>query len=96
MNCPLSVKQSFSSPARTHTVREGGQSADSRYGSAASFSVNFFPARPAPATGPAVQQIGRRGPHSVRSVPILSNVDWVFWLLAMVILTGEWWFAFRR
>jgi Ca-activated chloride channel homolog len=79
-----------------YTVRERGHAGDSRYGSTASFSVNFFPSRPAPATGPAVQQIGRRGAQSLRAVPVLTDVDWVFWLLAMLILTGEWWFAFRR
>jgi hypothetical protein len=79
-----------------YTVHEGSGSAGNRYGSTASFSVNFYPSRPAPAAGPAVQQIGRQGAQSMRAVPVLTNVDWVFWLLAMLILTGEWWFAFRR
>jgi hypothetical protein len=79
-----------------YTVREEGPSAGSQYGSTSSFSVNFFPSRAAPANGPAVQRIGRRSPASIRAVAVLTDVDWIFWLLAMFVLTGEWWFAFRR
>jgi Ca-activated chloride channel homolog len=64
--------------------------------SSASFAVNFFPARPAPAPGPPSVRLGAPGNQTAKPAPVLSSVAWIFWLLAMTILTTEWWFAFRR
>jgi hypothetical protein len=62
----------------------------------ATFAVNFFPARPAPASGPAVQRLGVTGSGHAPTVPIFTDFAWVFWLLTMGLLTAEWWVAFRR
>jgi hypothetical protein len=64
--------------------------------SSTAFAVNFFPSRPAPASGPAVQRLGVTGGGSVQTVPIFTGFGWVFWLLTMGLLTTEWWVAFRR
>ncbi|MBV9281670.1 MAG: VWA domain-containing protein [Chloroflexi bacterium] len=60
-------------------------------------AVNFFPARTAPAPGPDVQWLGRaQGAGAVhkRSVPV--SLSWTLYLAALLVLTVEWWFAFRR
>jgi hypothetical protein len=64
-------------------------------GLSTSFAVNFFPIRPAPAGGPATLHIGhaRTGQTLIASVPI--SVVWVFELVALVVLAGEWWISFR-
>lgn len=64
-------------------------------GLSASFAVNFFPARPAPAGGPATLHTGRvqAGKTLTASVPI--SILWIFVLLAMAVLSAEWWIAFR-
>lgn len=66
-----------------------------------SFAVNFFPARPAPATGPTTVHLGRvqtdrrgapaGGPYA--SLPV--NVAWAFELAALAVLALEWWVSFR-
>lgn len=58
-------------------------------------AVDFFPARPAPVAGPAVQRWGRPASRTTRTVPLLAGISWVFWLLAMTLLSAEWYFAFR-
>jgi hypothetical protein len=63
------------------------------------FAVNFFPARPAPATGNRVLNLGaapRTGGSSVALAGIPVEVGWVFALAGLVLLSAEWWFAFRR
>ena len=64
-------------------------------GLSASFAVNFFPARPAPAPGPVTIHVGhtQTGQTLTASVPV--SVIWVFELLALLILATEWWIAFR-
>jgi hypothetical protein len=74
-----------------YRVRQVGSRAAS-----AAFAVNFFPSRPAPAAGPAVQQLGVSGSGSSQTVPVFTGFGWVFWLLAMGLLTAEWWAVFRR
>ena len=61
----------------------------------ASFAANFFPARPAPASGSATLHLGhvQAGKTLTASVPI--GVAWAFELLALAILAVEWWIAFR-
>jgi hypothetical protein len=64
-------------------------------GLSAAFAVNFFPARPAPAGGPPVLHTGhgQAGKTLTASIPI--GILWIFELLALAILAGEWWIAFR-
>jgi hypothetical protein len=66
--------------------------------SSASFAVNFFPARPAPAPGASTVHLGPRSSAQaskalIASVPV--SVTWAFELLALAILGAEWWIAFR-
>jgi hypothetical protein len=63
--------------------------------SSASFAVNFFPSRPAPAGGPATLHLGQAaaGKASTTSVPV--DVAWVVGVLALIVLGTEWWVAFR-
>ena len=60
-----------------------------------SFAVNFFPARPAPASGPSTVHLGhaQTGKPLIASVPI--SIAWTFILVALVILGLEWWVALR-
>jgi Ca-activated chloride channel family protein len=60
------------------------------------FAVNFFPARATPATGPEVLWFGHAHSGSMRAVTVPITIAWVFGLLALALLTTEWWFAFRR
>jgi hypothetical protein len=61
----------------------------------ASFAVNFFPARPAPAFGPDVLHLGQAqaGKPLTSSVPV--SVAWAFILAALLVLGAEWWVAHR-
>lgn len=63
--------------------------------SSQSFAVNFFPARPAPAPGPATLHLGRVhvGQPLIASSPV--SVIWPFEAAAAGILLLEWWIAFR-
>ncbi|HEX6508701.1 MAG TPA: BatA and WFA domain-containing protein [Chloroflexota bacterium] len=62
----------------------------------AAFAVNFFPARAAAASGPQELRFGASagGKQQVVSVPV--SVAWTFGLLALALLSFEWWYAFRR
>jgi hypothetical protein len=64
------------------------------------FAINFFPARPAPAAGGRVTQLGpaapRAGSGSGAPAGIPIGVSWAFALAGLVVLSAEWWFAFRR
>jgi hypothetical protein len=64
-------------------------------GRQAAFAVNFFPARPAPAAGPATVHAGhvQAGKTLIASVPI--SVISVFEVVALLLLAVEWWIAFR-
>jgi Ca-activated chloride channel family protein len=64
-------------------------------GRQAAFAVNFFPARPAPAAGPATIHAGhvQVGKTLTASVPI--SVIWVFEMVALLLLALEWWITFR-
>jgi hypothetical protein len=59
------------------------------------FAVNFFPARPAAASGPATVHLGRvqAGKTLTASIPV--SVVWLFELAALAVLATEWWIAFR-
>jgi hypothetical protein len=74
-----------------YAVKAVGASA----GRQASFAVNFFPARPAPASGPATVHVGhvQAGKTLIASVPI--SVISVFEVVALLLLAVEWWIAFR-
>jgi hypothetical protein len=60
-----------------------------------SFAVNFFPARPAPASGPNIVHLGKvqAGKTLTASIPV--SIAWAFGLVALAILGLEWWVAFR-
>jgi hypothetical protein len=60
-----------------------------------SFAVNFFPARPAPAGGPATLHLGRAGSGGTLTASLPISVVWIFVLLALLFLAAEWWIAFR-
>ena len=63
----------------------------------AQFAVNFFPARVAPASGPGDQMFGHdQAGHSVQILSVPVSVAWTLYLAALLLLTVEWWFAFRR
>jgi hypothetical protein len=62
----------------------------------AAFAVNFFPARAAAATGAQEIRFGARSQGSTRVVSVPVSVAWAFGLLALAILSLEWWYAFRR
>jgi hypothetical protein len=57
--------------------------------------VNFFPTRPAPAAGPATLHVGhiQAGGTLTTSIPI--SIIWVFEVVALLLLAGEWWISFR-
>jgi hypothetical protein len=78
-----------------YTVQAVAAPGSAAGGEAASFAVNFFPARPAPASGPAILHLGhvQAGKTLTASVPV--SVSWIFVLLALAILGAEWWIAFR-
>lgn len=59
------------------------------------FAVNFFPTRPAPASGPATLYVGHARTGSTLTASIPVSVVWLFELLALAILVAEWWMAFR-
>jgi hypothetical protein len=93
-------------PPFTNTSRPGfytvkavqppsGGSPAAAAGLSASFAVNFFPARPAPAGGPSTLHIGHSGGGKTLTASVQISVIWVFELLALVILGTEWWIAFR-
>jgi Ca-activated chloride channel family protein len=62
----------------------------------AAFAVNFFPARAAAATGPQEIRFGAVSQGSTHVVSVPVSVAWTFGLLALAILSLEWWYAFRR
>ncbi len=62
----------------------------------AAFAVNFFPARAAAATGAPEIRFGAPSQGSTRQVSVPVSVAWTFGLLALAILSLEWWYAFRR
>jgi Ca-activated chloride channel homolog len=62
----------------------------------AAFAVNFFPARAAAATGAPEIRFGAPSQGSTRVVSVPVSVAWTFGLLALAILSFEWWYAFRR
>lgn len=64
-------------------------------GHTAAFAVNFFPARPAPAAGPATLHTGRTQPGKTLTASAPVSILWVFEAAALLILTSEWWVAFR-
>lgn len=64
-------------------------------GLSTSFAVDFFPQRPAPAGGPTTLHTGRASIGKTLTASIPVSVLWVFELLALGILAGEWWIAFR-
>lgn len=59
------------------------------------FAVNFFPARPAPAVGPATVHTGHVQASQTLTASVPVSLAWVFELLAVTILGVEWWIAFR-
>jgi len=65
-------------------------------GRTSSFVVNFLPSRPAPVTGPRVLRFGEPAGGGSRAVGVPVSIAWPFGLMAVLILTVEWWFAFRR
>jgi hypothetical protein len=62
------------------------------------FAVNFLPARPAPASGPPDETLGAAtsNPGSSSTASIPTNIGWAFALAFLLLLSAEWWFAFRR
>ena len=66
----------------------------------ATFAVNFFPVRPAPASGSRVLHLGAAGSKSTGGSAALGGipvgVGWAFALGGLILLSAEWWFAFRR
>lgn len=60
------------------------------------FAVNFFPARPAAASGPRVLHLGTRGSGSKSTAVAHVSVAWLFALLGLGVLSVEWWYAFCR
>ncbi len=77
-----------------YTVQEAG-AGTATAGRQAAFAVNFFPARPAPAGGPATLHAGQVQPGKtlIASVPI--SVIWPFEVAALILLAIEWWISFR-
>jgi Ca-activated chloride channel homolog len=73
-----------------YTVREAGRKGEVR------FAVNFAPARPAPATGPARIVVGGTQGGGSRSVNVPVELGWIVVLACLSLLTAEWWLAFRR
>lgn len=59
-------------------------------------AVNFFPARPAPAPGPAVLHLGVKGSRTSSTATAHVSVAWLFGILGLTALSVEWWYAFRR
>lgn len=60
------------------------------------FAVNFFPARPASAPGPAVLHLGGAGSRAASTARAHVSLAWLFGLLGLGVLSVEWWYAFRR
>jgi len=61
----------------------------------ASFAVNFFPAHAAPASGPAVLDLGRAS-GSRRTTSTVIGIAWLFGAIWLGLLSAEWWLSFRR
>jgi hypothetical protein len=61
----------------------------------AAFAVNFFPARPATAPGPATVHVGHVQPGKTLTASVPISVISVFEVVALILLTAEWWIAFR-
>jgi hypothetical protein len=60
------------------------------------FAVNAFPSRNAPAAGPAILRLGGNGVRAARHIDVATEIAWVFGLLALALLTAEWWVGARR
>ncbi|MDQ2741465.1 MAG: VWA domain-containing protein, partial [Chloroflexota bacterium] len=73
-----------------YTVREPGTNRT------AVFVVNFFPSRPAPAPPSAVAHLGNGSSHLARRASAPESVAWLFGLVGLIVLSAEWWYAFRR
>jgi hypothetical protein len=78
------------SRAGIYTARAVGSSRS------ASFAVNFFPSRAAATSGPAELRFGARSAGETHVVSVPVSVAWAFGLLALALLSLEWWYAFRR
>ena len=80
-----------------YTLREAGIAAGggATPGRQAAFAVNFFPARPAPARGPATVHAGhvQAGKTLIASIPV--SIIWPFEVAALILLAMEWWISFR-
>ncbi|MDQ2742412.1 MAG: hypothetical protein M3Z66_08975, partial [Chloroflexota bacterium] len=59
------------------------------------FAVNFFPARPAPAGGPATVHAGQVQPGKTLIASIPISIIWPFEVAALILLAVEWWISFR-
>ncbi|HLJ69038.1 MAG TPA: VWA domain-containing protein [Chloroflexota bacterium] len=64
--------------------------------SSVTFAVNFFPARPAPASGKSQVTLGATHVGTSQSVTIPVSAAWICALAVLAVLSAEWWFAFRR
>ena len=64
-------------------------------GRQAAFAVNFFPARPAPARGPATLHAGHVQPGKTLIASIPVSIIWPFEVAALLLLAVEWWISFR-
>jgi Ca-activated chloride channel family protein len=84
-----------SSQPGLYTVKAVGAPSAAAAGRQAAFAVNFFPTRPAPAAGPATLHVGhiQAGGTLTTSIPI--SIIWVFEVVALLLLAGEWWISFR-
>jgi hypothetical protein len=60
------------------------------------FAVNFMPARPAAAAGPADVVVGTTQRGGSTSIPVPVELGWIVALACLSFLTAEWWLAFRR
>ncbi|MGH2442087.1 MAG: vWA domain-containing protein [Chloroflexota bacterium] len=74
-----------------YTVRQAGIRS-----AASTLAVNFFPSRATASTGPASQWVGqsRAGVLHRSAVPV--SVAWALGVLALGLLSAEWWYSARR
>ena len=64
-------------------------------GVGASFAVNSFIPRKPDEPGPSILHLGQRTPTKPHSVSTLQDLAWALGIVVVVLLSAEWWVAFR-
>lgn len=91
LTAPFPPYTSTAEPGLYHVRIPGGPNTASL-----PFAVNFFPSRPAPAVGRSTVWLGSSAKAVQHAVSVPVSVAWACGWLVLVVLSAEWWLAYKR